>query len=132
MDHIAARKRPRNARVHKYLPYLAHQNGYQIFRVTYGSQVSWCSAYIHPDRNGISRYLIIGCDLLIYRQNRAEAQTKDVVIWAWEPLAEKARKGWLQPTEQRIDQIWKVLGQPFQAARKEGHRKDKERYSEVV
>jgi hypothetical protein len=39
MDHTVARKRPSSARVHKYLPYLAHQVGYQIFRVTYGAQV---------------------------------------------------------------------------------------------
>jgi hypothetical protein len=31
MDHTATRKRPSNARVHKYLPYLAHHVGYQIF-----------------------------------------------------------------------------------------------------
>jgi hypothetical protein len=30
-------------------------------------------------------------------QNRAEAQTKDVTIWAWEPLTTKARKGGPNP-----------------------------------
>jgi hypothetical protein len=35
------------------------------------------------------------------RQNRAEAQTKDAEIWAWEPLTTKAKKGRPQPTEQR-------------------------------
>jgi hypothetical protein len=40
MDHTAARKRPSSARFHKYLSYLAHQDGYQIFRVTSGAQVS--------------------------------------------------------------------------------------------
>jgi hypothetical protein len=47
MDHTASRKRPSNARVHKYLPYLVHQYGYQIFRETYGAQVSRCSRSIH-------------------------------------------------------------------------------------
>jgi hypothetical protein len=70
--------------------------------------------------------------LPICHQNRAEAQTKDATIWAWEPLTKKARKGWPQPTEQRIEKIWTVSGQPVQAASKEGHQKDKERYREVV
>jgi hypothetical protein len=70
--------------------------------------------------------------LPICRQNRAEAQTKDVTIWAWEPLTTKARKGQPQPIEQRIEKRWTVSGQPVQATSKEGHRKDKERYWEVV
>jgi hypothetical protein len=37
MDHTATRKRSSNARVHKYLPYLVHQDGYQRFRETYGA-----------------------------------------------------------------------------------------------
>jgi hypothetical protein len=49
-------------------------------------------------------------------------------IWAWEPLTTKARKGWPQPTEQSIEKRWTVSGQPVQAASKEGHQKDKERY----
>jgi hypothetical protein len=53
-------------------------------------------------------------------------------IWAWEPLTTKARKGWPQPIEQRIEKRWTVSGQPVQAASKEGHWKDKERYQEVV
>jgi hypothetical protein len=57
---------------------------------------------------------------------------KTWTIWAWEPLTTKARKGWPQPTEQRTEKIWTVSGQPVQAASKEGHRKDKERYREVV
>jgi hypothetical protein len=57
---------------------------------------------------------------------------KDATIWAWEPLTTKVRKGRPQPIEQRTDQIWIVSGQPVQDARKEGHRKDKERYREVV
>ena len=40
MDHTAARKRPSSARFHKYLPYFAHQVGYQIFRAT------WCSSIV--------------------------------------------------------------------------------------
>jgi hypothetical protein len=70
--------------------------------------------------------------LPICHQNRAEAQTKDVTIWAWEPLTTKSRKGWPQPIEQRTEKIWTVSGQPVQAASKEGHQKDKERYREVV
>jgi hypothetical protein len=66
------------------------------------------------------------------RQNRAEAQTKDATIWAWEPLTTKARKGWPQPTKQRTEKRWTVSRQPVQAASKEGHQKDKERYREVV
>ena len=38
MDHVAARKRPRGARFHKYLPYLAHHTGYQRFRATSSAQ----------------------------------------------------------------------------------------------
>jgi hypothetical protein len=57
---------------------------------------------------------------------------KTQTIWAWEPLTTKARKGWPQPTKQRIEKIWTVSGQPVQAVRKEGHQKDKERYREVV
>ena len=38
MDHTAARKRPSSARFHKYLPYLADQDGYQIFRAIFGAQ----------------------------------------------------------------------------------------------
>jgi hypothetical protein len=77
MDHTAARKRPSSARFHKYLPYLAHQDGYQRFRVTFGAQVSQCSTYIHPYQNGIYGHLILGHGLQICRQNRGEAQTKD-------------------------------------------------------
>jgi hypothetical protein len=55
-----------------------------------------------------------------------------VTIWAWEPLTTKARKGRPQPTEQRTEQRWTVSRQPVQAASKEGQRKDKERYREVV
>jgi hypothetical protein len=55
-----------------------------------------------------------------------------VTIWAWKPLTTKARKGQPQPNEQSTEKRWKVLGQPVQAANKEGHRKDKERYREVV
>jgi hypothetical protein len=36
-------------------------------------------------------------------QNRAEAQTKDAAIWAWEPLTKKAKKGQPQPNEQRTE-----------------------------
>jgi hypothetical protein len=46
MDHTAARKRPSSARFHKYLPYLAHQVGYQRFRETSGAQVLWCSSIV--------------------------------------------------------------------------------------
>jgi hypothetical protein len=55
-----------------------------------------------------------------------------MAIWAWEPLTKKAKKGRPQPTKQRIEKIWIVSRQPVQAASKEGHRKDKERYWEVV
>jgi hypothetical protein len=44
------------------------------------------------------------------------------------PSQQKPRKGWPQPTEQRTEKIWIVSGQPVQAASKEGHHKDKERY----
>jgi hypothetical protein len=118
MDHIVARKRPSSARFHKYLPYLVHQVGYQRFIATSSAQVSWCFAYILPFRNEISRHLILGRDLSICRQNRAEAQTKDATIWAWEPLTTKSRKGWPQPTKQRIEKRWTVLGQLVQAQRK--------------
>jgi hypothetical protein len=37
MDHTATRKRPSSARVHKYIPYLAHQDGYQRFKATSGA-----------------------------------------------------------------------------------------------
>jgi hypothetical protein len=55
-----------------------------------------------------------------------------MAIWAYEPLTTKARKGWPQPMEKMIAKIWTVSGQPVQAASKEVHRKDKERYWEVV
>ena len=55
-----------------------------------------------------------------------------MTIWAWEPLTTKSRKGWPQPTEQRTEKRWTVLGKLVQAARKEGHQEDKERYREVV
>jgi hypothetical protein len=87
---------------------------------------------MHPNQNGISGHLILGRSLLICCQNRAEAQTKDATIWAWEPLTTKSRKGHPQPTKQRIEKIWTVSKQPLQAARKEGNQKDKERYQEVV
>ena len=38
MDHTATGKGPSSARVHIYLPYLAHQDGYQIFLATSGAQ----------------------------------------------------------------------------------------------
>ena len=110
MDHTAARKRPRSARVRKYLPYDAHQVGYQRFRAISGAQVLRCSAFIYQDRNGFSGHLILGCGLPICCQNRVEAQTKDAAIWAWETLTTKARKGWPQPTEKRT-----VSGQLVQA-----------------
>jgi hypothetical protein len=62
----------------------------------------------------------------------SRSSTKDVTIWVGEPLTKKAKKGWPQPTKKRTEKIWTVLGQPIQAASKEGHRKDKERYREVV
>jgi hypothetical protein len=37
MDHIAERKRSSSARVQKNIPYLAHQDGYQIFKETSGA-----------------------------------------------------------------------------------------------
>jgi hypothetical protein len=132
MDHTVTRKRPSSARFHKYLPYLAHQARYQRFGAASSAQVSRCSAYIHQDQNEISGHLILGCDLPICRQNRAEAQTKDAAIWAWEPLTTKVEKGRPQPTEKRTQQRWTVSGQPVQAVSKEGHRKDKEIYWEVV
>jgi hypothetical protein len=55
-----------------------------------------------------------------------------MAIWAWEPLTTKVGKGRPQLTEQRIEKIWIVSGQPIHAASKEGHQKDKERYREVV
>jgi hypothetical protein len=57
---------------------------------------------------------------------------KTQTIWAWEPLTTKARKGRPQPIEQRTEKRWTTSGQPVQAASKEGHQKDKERYREVV
>ena len=132
MDHTVARKRQNNARVHQCLPYIAHQDRYQIFRETSSSQVSRCSAYIHLDRNGFSGHLILGHNLPICRQNRAEDQTKYAPIWVWESLTAKARKGWPQPIEQRTDKRWIVLGQLVQDASKEGHSSDKERYQELV
>jgi hypothetical protein len=48
------------------------------------------------------------------------------------PSQQKPGKGRPQPIEQRTEKIWTVSGQPVQAASKEGHRKDKERYREVV
>jgi hypothetical protein len=33
MDHVASREGPNSVRVHKYLPYLVHQYGYQILKV---------------------------------------------------------------------------------------------------
>jgi hypothetical protein len=53
-------------------------------------------------------------------------------IWAWEPLTAKSKKGWPQLIEKRIEKRWTVSGQPVQATSKEGYRKDKERYREVV
>jgi hypothetical protein len=55
-----------------------------------------------------------------------------VTIWAGEPHTTKARKGRPQPIEKRKEKRWTVSGQPVQAASKEVHRKDKERYREVV
>jgi hypothetical protein len=77
-------------------------------------------------------HLILWCGLTICHQNKAEAQEKDVAIWAWEPLVTKSRKGRPQPTELRTEKRWTVLGQPFQATIKQGHKKDKGRHWEVV
>jgi hypothetical protein len=63
-------------------------------------------------------HLILGHDLPICRQNRAEGQIKDVEIWAWEPLTIKARKWQPQPTEQRTEKRWTISGQLVQAASK--------------
>jgi hypothetical protein len=100
--------------------------------VTYGAQVSQRYAYIYPILNGVFVHLILGCGLPICHQNRAKAQTKDAAIWAWEPLTAKSKKGWPQPVEQRTKKRWIALGKPIQDARKEGNRKDKEIYQEVV
>jgi hypothetical protein len=115
MDHTAERKRPSSARVHKYFPYLAHQFGYQRFRVTYGT---------------------------LHRYIQTEMEFLDILSWTWPTdmsskssrssnkrrsnlglgtLTTKPRKGWPQPIEQRIEKRWIVSGQLFQAARKEGH-----------
>jgi hypothetical protein len=63
------RKGTSSARVHKYLPYLAHQAGYQIFRATSSAQVSRWYAYIHPGKNGVYGHLVLGRGLSICRQN---------------------------------------------------------------
>jgi hypothetical protein len=55
-----------------------------------------------------------------------------MTIWAWEPLAEKPRKGKPQPTKKRTEKRWIVLGKLVQDANKEGHQKYKEGYQEVV
>jgi hypothetical protein len=50
MDHTTARKRPSSAIFHKYLPYLAHQARYQIFRAN--MVLKYCSSlhrYIHTE-----------------------------------------------------------------------------------
>jgi hypothetical protein len=39
MDPIAAREGPSSFGVHQYLPYLAHQDGYQRLRATFGSEI---------------------------------------------------------------------------------------------
>jgi hypothetical protein len=49
-----------------------------------------------------------------------------------ETLTTKSRKGWPQPTKKRTEQRWKISGQLVQVISKEGHRKDKEIYQEVV
>jgi hypothetical protein len=56
-----AREGPRSFRVHQYLPYLAHQDGYQRLWMTFGSEISWGSTQIHPNWNGFSGYLITRC-----------------------------------------------------------------------
>jgi hypothetical protein len=120
MDHTAARKRPSSARFHKYLPYLAHQDGYQIFGVTSGAQV--CGA-LHRYIQTEMEFLDISSLGTAYRYAiKIEQKLKQkMAIWAWEPLTTKSRKGWPQPTEQRTEKIWTVSGQPVQATRKEGH-----------
>jgi hypothetical protein len=55
-----------------------------------------------------------------------------MAIWAWEPLIAKDKKGQPQHVEKMIEKIWTTSGQLVQAASKEGHHKDKERYREVV
>jgi hypothetical protein len=132
MDHTATKKGPSSARVHKCLPYLAHQDGCQRFRATSGAQVSWFSSYIHPYQNGISGHLILGRGLLICHQNRAEAKIKDAKIWAQEPLTTKSMKGRPQTIEQRTKKRWAISGQLVQSPSKQGHRKYKEIYWEVV
>jgi hypothetical protein len=87
--------------------------------------------YIHTEMEFLD-ISSLGTAYRYARQNRAEAQTKDMAIWAWEPLTTKYRKGKPQPTKQRKEKIWIVSGQLVQATRKEGHQKDKERYQEVV
>jgi hypothetical protein len=83
--------------------------------------------------DSLHRYIQTEMEFMdISSQNRAEAQTKDVAIWAWEPLTTKTRKGQPQPIEQRTKKIWTLSGQPVQSTSKEGHREDKKRYREVV
>jgi hypothetical protein len=55
-----------------------------------------------------------------------------VTIWAWEPLTAKSMKEQPQIVEKRIEKRRTASLQPVQAASKEGHQKDKERYREVV
>jgi hypothetical protein len=48
------------------------------------------------------------------------------------PSQQNPGKGGPNHIEQRKEKRWIVSGQPVQAASKEGHRKDKEKYWEVV
>jgi len=68
---------PNSFEVHKYLPYLAHEAGYQILQATSSSKIPCISTHVHPNRNVLFEHLIIGSRLSICCQNQEKIQATE-------------------------------------------------------
>ena len=70
VDHAAAGKGPRHARVYQYFPYPPHKAGYQGFRAAFDTQISHLPAQVHPRRNKIPEHLLAWHGIPICHQGR--------------------------------------------------------------
>jgi hypothetical protein len=122
MDHTVARKRPSSATVHKYIPYLAHQAGYQIFRATYGAPVLCIDTSRQKWNLWTSHPWARSTDMPSKSSRRSNKRCDNLGLGT---PHRKIQEREPQPTEQRTEKRWIVSGKLVQATSKEGHQKEK-------
>ena len=82
MDHTAAGKGPRCARVHKHFSYPSHTVGYQRLWDTSSTQILQLPTQIHPGRDGVFEHLLTRHSIPIPCQNWAKVQTEEARLWS--------------------------------------------------